>query len=77
MIIQTPILNFRGIFWEFDSLWLDVARIHPVALYEEEHAGRFGRSLARRLQLADERCKIQAAQPEGGSAKEGASTRHI
>ena len=77
MPFQGTFLQLGGVFGEFDSLWLDVARIHPVALYEEEHAGRLGRSPARRFQLADERCKIQAAQTEGGSAKEGASTAHI
>ena len=45
MIIQGPILHLGGVFGEFDSLWLNVARIHPVALYEKEHAGRLGRSL--------------------------------
>ena len=76
MIIQGPILHLGGVFGKFDSLWLNVARIHPVALYEKEHACRLGRSLARRFKLADERRKIETSQSESGSAKEGASVDH-
>ena len=76
MPVQRTLLQFGGILGEFDSLWLDVAWIQAVTLHEEKHAGRLGRSLARRFKLADERCKIEAAQTEGGSAEEGASRWH-
>ena len=76
MPFQGTFLQLGGVFGEFDSLWLDVARIHPVALYEEEHAGRLGGNLVSCFELANKGRKVESAKTESGATKKSTSCCH-